>query len=78
MRTNILYLGDCIEIMEQCIEHESVALIYADPPYNLSGKSLNLVNNQTGGSFYKMNEDWDVWRRVGILAIHRAVDCVCY
>jgi len=56
MRTNILYLGDCVEIMEQCIERESVALIYADPPYNLSGKSLNLVNNQTGGPFYKMNE----------------------
>jgi site-specific DNA-methyltransferase (adenine-specific) len=62
MRTNILYLGDCVEIMEQCIERESVALIYADPPYNLSGKSLNLVNNQTGGPFYKMNEEWDVWR----------------
>jgi site-specific DNA-methyltransferase (adenine-specific) len=61
MRTNILYLGDCVEIMEQCIDCESIALIYADPPYNLSGKSLNLVNNQTGGPFYKMNEEWDIW-----------------
>ena len=61
MRTNILYLGDCIEIMEQCVDCESIALVYADPPYNLSGKSLSLVNNQTGGPFYKMNEDWDTW-----------------
>jgi site-specific DNA-methyltransferase (adenine-specific) len=61
MRTNILYLGDCIEIMEQWVDGESIALVYADPPYNLSGKSLSLVNNQTGGPFYKMNEDWDTW-----------------
>lgn len=62
MRTEILYLGDCIEIMEQCIELESVTLAYADPPYNLSGKELILLNNQTGGPFYKMNEEWDTWQ----------------
>lgn len=61
MKTNILYLGDCVEVMQRSIEPESVALIYADPPYNLSGKELNLVNNQTGGPFYKMNEEWDTW-----------------
>jgi site-specific DNA-methyltransferase (adenine-specific) len=42
MRTNILYLGDCIEIMEQWVDGESIALVYADPPYNLSGKSLSV------------------------------------
>ncbi len=61
MKTNIIYLGDCIEVMRSCVERESVALVYADPPYNLSGKSLTLVNNQTGGPFYKMNEGWDTW-----------------
>jgi hypothetical protein len=30
MRTNILYLGDCIEIIEQCIDRESIVLIYFD------------------------------------------------
>jgi site-specific DNA-methyltransferase (adenine-specific)/modification methylase len=62
MKVNTLYLGDCIEVMEQCIEAESVALIYADPPYNLSGKDLVLLNNRTGGPFYKMNEEWDRWQ----------------
>ncbi len=47
--------------MEEEIAKESVNLVYADPPYNLSGKTLNLVNNSTGGPFYKMNEDWDTW-----------------
>lgn len=47
--------------MEQSIEPESVALIYADPPYNLSGRDLVLLNNQTGGPFYKVNEEWDTW-----------------
>ncbi len=61
MRTNIIYLGDCLEVMEAYVERDSIALIYADPPYNLSGRSLNLINNQTGGPFYKMNEEWDTW-----------------
>ena len=61
MKLNHIYLGNCIEIMDNEIEKNSIDLIYADPPYNLSGKSLTLINNITGGPFYKMNEDWDTW-----------------
>ena len=61
MKINHIYKGDCIEVMKKHIPGECVDLIYADPPYNLSGKSLNLINNKTGGPFYKMNEDWDTW-----------------
>lgn len=61
MEINKIYLGDCIELMNKKIDKGSIALVYADPPYNLSGKPLNLVNNKTGGAFYKMNEDWDTW-----------------
>jgi len=62
MKINNIYLGNCIEIMEKEIEKSSIDLIYADPPYNLSGKALALINNKTGGPFYKMNEDWDTWK----------------
>jgi site-specific DNA-methyltransferase (adenine-specific)/modification methylase len=68
MKVDRIYLGDCITIMEKDIEKNSVDLIYADPPYNLSGKSLTLVNNKTGGPFYKMNEDWDTWEYEDYLA----------
>lgn len=61
MKINHIYLGDCIEIMKKEIDKDGVDLIYADPPYNLSGKSLTLMNNKTGGPFYKINEDWDTW-----------------
>lgn len=61
MKTNHIYIGDCVEVMKKQIDKGSIDLIFADPPYNLSGKSLNLVNNTTGGAFYKMNEDWDTW-----------------
>jgi len=61
MKLNHIYLGDCIEVMQKEIDKQNVDLIYADPPYNLSGKSLNLVENKTGGAFYKMNEAWDTW-----------------
>ena len=61
MKNNYIYTGDCIETMNTSINPGSIDLIYADPPYNLSGKPLNLINNTTGGAFYKMNEDWDTW-----------------
>jgi len=62
MKINHIYLGDCIQIMEKEIPKNSIDLVYADPPYNLSGKALALINNKTGGPFYKMNEDWDTWK----------------
>ena len=61
MKLNHIYLGDCIEILDKEIEKNRIDLIYADPPYNLSGKPLNLIDNKTGGPFYKMNEEWDTW-----------------
>jgi len=57
----MIHLGDCVEIMKNEINPRSIDLVYADPPYNLSGRSLNLINNKTGGPFYKMNEEWDKW-----------------
>lgn len=65
MKLNRIYNGDCVEILSSSIEAESIDCIYADPPYNLSGKKLNLSNNTTGGPFYKMNEAWDTYDRKG-------------
>ena len=61
MEANMVYKGNCIDIMRDHIEPGTIDLIYADPPFNLSGKGLNLKNNKTGGPFYEMNKDWDVW-----------------
>ena len=61
MKLNKIYLGDCIKVMEKEIDKSSIDLVYADPPYNLSGKDLNLIKNKTGGPFYKMNESWDIY-----------------
>ena len=62
MKLNHTYKGDCIEVMKKEIDKNSIPLIFADPPYNLSGKSLNLANNKTGGAFYKVNEEWDTYK----------------
>ena len=56
-----IILGDCIQVLENKIPEESINLIFADPPYNLSGKALDLPNNTTGGAYYKMNENWDTF-----------------
>lgn len=41
------------------IRPESVDLIFADPPYNLSGNGLKWEGNKTGGDWYMVNEEWD-------------------
>lgn len=60
MSENKIIEGDSLQILKQ-IEDESIDCIITDPPYNLSGKSLKNTNNKTGGSWYKMNETWDVF-----------------
>ena len=61
MKINKIYKGNCINVINENIDENSVQLVFADPPYNLSGTSLNLENNKTGGAFYKVNEDWDTF-----------------
>jgi len=38
---------------------ETVDLIFADPPYNLSGKALKWEGNTTGGDWYMVDTYWD-------------------
>lgn len=59
MKTNIIYNGDCVEILNKKIDQDSIDLIFADPPYNLSGNGLKWKGNQTGGDWYMVNEQWD-------------------
>tara|TARA_X000001036_G_C20674482_1_gene803665 strand:- start:829 stop:1632 length:804 start_codon:yes stop_codon:yes gene_type:complete len=51
--------ADCIAFMKDNIDKESIDLIFADPPYNMSKKKIDLKNNTTGGAYYKVNEEWD-------------------
>lgn len=55
MLVNHIYSGDCIEVLNTKIDPGSVHLIFADPPYNLSGKKLEWEEK----SFTKINESWD-------------------
>ncbi len=59
MKKNIIHVGDCVEILKTKIEESSIDLIFADPPYNLSGNGLKWKNNQTGGDWHMVNESWD-------------------
>lgn len=56
---NTLCLGDCVEILTTKVEAQSVALVFADPPYNLSGNKMKWEGNQTGGDWYMVDEAWD-------------------
>ena len=59
MRKNIIHKGNCIDILSKKIDKKSINLIFADPPYNLSGGGLQWKGNQTGGDWYMVNEEWD-------------------
>ncbi len=59
MKKNHIYLGDCVKILNEQIDEKSIDLIFADPPYNLSGNGLKWEGNQTGGDWYMVNEAWD-------------------
>ena len=59
MKTNVIYVGDCIEVLNKNVNLESIDLIFADPPYNLSGNGLKWEGNKTGGDWYMVNEQWD-------------------
>jgi len=59
MQINTIYQGDCIDVLKENIDPKSVNLIFADPPYNLSGGNLKWEGNKTGGDWYMVNEEWD-------------------
>lgn len=81
MTKNIVYNGDCVEVLNREIDKESIDLIFADPPYNLSGNGLKWEGNKTGGDWYMVNEEWDKmtapeymkFTRKWIGACHRAL-----
>ena len=57
-----LLLGDCQALLPQ-LPSDSVDLVFADPPYNLSGKGMQWEGKAMGGSWYKVNEGWDTLSR---------------
>jgi len=56
MRTNVIEVGDCVELMERLPEG-SVDMVFADPPYNLQLASELLRPNNTRVD--GVDEDWD-------------------
>ncbi len=59
MKKDIIYNGDCSKILQTEIEENSIDLVFADPPYNLSGNGLHWKENKTGGDWFMVNEEWD-------------------
>lgn len=54
---NKIYLGDCIEIMNN-ISEESIDLIFADPPFNIGLEYDNYVDKKSYDDYYKWSENW--------------------
>ena len=59
MKLNYIYKGNCRDVMKKSFDNESVDLVFADPPYNLSGNGLKWQNKGLGGDWFMVNEKWD-------------------
>lgn len=59
MKKNIIYNWDCTEILNKKIEDNSIDLVFADPPYNLSWNGLHWKGNKTGWDRFMVNEERD-------------------
>ncbi len=54
---NRIFYSDCIEGLSREEFNGQISLIFADPPYNISGKGL--ANVFEHGSWEKINAEWD-------------------
>jgi len=59
IKTDTIYKGDCRQVLKREIPDGSIDLIFADPPYNLSGNGLKWQNKGMGGDWFMINEKWD-------------------
>jgi len=59
IKTDTIYKGDCRQVLKGEIPDGSIDLIFADPPYNLSGNGLKWQNKGMGGDWFMVNEKWD-------------------
>lgn len=50
--------GDCVALLDT-LPAGCIDLIFADPPYNLSGRAMQWEDKAMGGNWYKVNEHWD-------------------
>ena len=58
---NKIYNVDCLELMKK-IKNESIELIFADPPYNLSGSNFKMKFKNSGGKDLNTNKgNWDIY-----------------
>jgi len=57
MKNIELKLGNCIDVLKK-IEEKSIDMIFADPPYNLSGKKFLTV--KSGKPVQNFKGEWDV------------------
>ncbi len=58
-KVNKIYNIDCLELTKK-IKDDSIDLIFADPPYNLSGSNFKMKFTKSGGSDLNTNKGkWD-------------------
>ena len=63
MKTNVFYLGDCLDVMNYDIPAESIDLIYLDPPFFGTGVQKGEVNWSPGKMQISYDDSKKFWSR---------------
>ena len=63
MKTNVFYLGDCLDVMKHDIPAESIDLIYLDPPFFGTGVQKGEVNWSPGKMQISYDDSKKFWSR---------------
>jgi site-specific DNA-methyltransferase (adenine-specific) len=57
MKTNVIYHGDCLEVMRS-IPSDSIDMTFADPPFNLNKKYKSYRDRKSLGSYLEWCKQW--------------------
>ena len=63
MKTNVFYLGDCLDVMKYDIPAESIDLIYLDPPFFGTGVQKGEVDWSPGKMQISYDDSKKFWSR---------------
>lgn len=58
MKENVVYTGDCLNVMSNEIDKGSVDLVFADPPFNIGMKYKGISDKLSPKAYYDWTKNW--------------------
>ena len=64
MNHNTIIQGDCVKVMAEQLKENTINMIFADPPYNLSKSKFKVSAPKSGGKDFSTHKGiWDIFTK---------------